>query len=104
MQGDPLFTLTVVFSLVAGTAAGLLSLLTWEILRRSPLGRAVFVLSAMLVAFILYHVVVLLAPELPAIANLFKSAMFTGATVFIWTMVWVQHRMRQRVTGGVDTS
>lgn len=104
MPGEPLFTLTVTFSLITGTAAGLLSLLTWEILRRSPLGQAVFVLSIVLVAFILYHVIVLLSPTPPMIAKLFKSAMFTGATVFIWTMVWIQRRMRQRAAGGVNTS
>jgi hypothetical protein len=104
MAGGALFTITVVFSLVTGTAAGLLSLLTWEILRRSPLGRAVFVLSALLVLFILYHVAVLLTPGPSVIGKLFKSATFTGATVFIFTMVWVQHRMRQRAAGGVDSS
>lgn len=104
MQQGSVFTLTVAFSLVTGTAAGLLSLLTWEILRRSPLGRAVFVLSIVLVVFIGYHVVVLLSPNPPALANLFKSAMFTGATAFIWVMVWVQRRMRQRATGEVNTS
>ncbi|MFB6239949.1 MAG: hypothetical protein ABEH81_16590 [Halopenitus sp.] len=101
MPGEALFTLTVAFSLVTGTAAGLLSLLTWEILRRSPLGQAVFVLSIVLVIFILYHVIVLLSPNPPMVAQLFKSAMFTGATVFIWTMVWIQRRMRQQADGEV---
>lgn len=103
MPGGALFTFTVAFSLVTGTAAGLLSLLTWEILRRSPLGQAVFVLSIVLVIFILYHVIVLLSPDPPMVAHLFKSAMFTGAAVFIWTMVWNQRRMRQRADGEVTT-
>lgn len=104
MLGEPFVTLTVVFSLVTGTAAGLLALLTWEILRRSPLGRAVFVLASVLVVFILYHVVVLLFPDMPALATVFKSAMFTGTAIFVWMMVWVQHRMRKRATGGLNTS
>lgn len=104
MQGGSVFTLTVALSLVAGTAAVLLSLLTWEILRQSPLGKAVVVLSLMLVVFTLYHIVVLVSPNTPTVLELFKSAMFTGATVFIWTMVWIQHRMRKRAGGRPDAS
>jgi len=104
MVGDPFVTLTIVLSLVSGTAAGLLSLLTWEILRRSPLGRAVFVLSIVLVIFTLYHVIVLVSPIPTLVEKLFKSAMFTGATVFIWTMVWIQRRMRRSAAGEANSS
>lgn len=104
MVGEPFVTLTVALSLVAGTAAGLLSLLTWEILRRSPLGQAVFVLSVVLVIFTLYHVVVLVSPISPMIAQLFKSATFTSAAVFIWTMVWIERRMRRRAAEQPNTS
>lgn len=104
MSGESIYTLTVVFSLVTGTAAGLLSLLTWEILHRSPLGRALVVLSAMLVIFIVYHGIVLVSPEPPLIAKLFESAMFAGATGFIWVMVWTEHGMRHRADEEVNTS
>ena len=96
MVGEVLYNLTVAFSLVAGSAAGLLSLLTWETLRRSPFGRAVFVLSLVMVLFILYHVVVLVSPTPPPYVLVFKSALFTGVAVFIWMLVWSQRRMRSR--------
>lgn len=91
-----MYTLTVAFSLVSGTAAGLLAALTWEILRESPLGRASLVLAAALVAFILYHVVVLVSPDLPTVVSVVKSAMYTGVAAFVWTMVWFQRHVRQR--------
>jgi len=96
MASDVLFNLTVAFSLAAGSAAGLLSLLTWETLRRSPFGRAVFVLSVVMVLFILYHVLLIASPATPAYAVVFKSVLFTGVAVFIWMLVWSQHRLRSR--------
>lgn len=94
MTYGALFTLTVVFSIITGTAAGLLSLQTWAILRRSPFGRAVFFLSLVMVIFILYHVVLLLVPSFTIAAKLLKSAMFTGVALFIGLMIWSQHRLR----------
>lgn len=100
MVSEAVYNLTVAFSLAAGSAAGLLSLLTWETLRRSPFGRAVFVLSLVLVVFIAYHVVLLVAPPAAGVLAVFKSAMFTGVAVFIGLLVWSQHRLRARPESG----
>ena len=103
MVSEALFELTVAFSLAAGSAAGLLSVLTWEALRRSPFGRAVFVLSLVLVLFTAYHGVVLVAPPAPGLLAAVKSAMFSGVAVFIWLLVWSQRRLRAEPRpGGVD--
>lgn len=103
MASDTLYNLTVAFSLATGSAAGLLSLLTWETLRRSPFGRAVFILSLVMVLFIAYHVVLLVSPGFSGFARVFKSALFTGTAVFVWMLVWSQHRLRTRPeTGPVD--
>ena len=96
MASGVLYDLTVAFSLAAGSAAGLLSLLTWETLRRSPFGRAVVVLSVVMVLFIGYHVLLLVTPSTPAFAVVCKSAMFTGVAVFIGMLVWSQRRLRSR--------
>lgn len=94
MVDGTMYTLTIAFSLVSGTAAGMLSLLAWETLRRSPFGQAVFVLSLVMVAFTLYHVVALvLEPPMPAFRAT-KSVLFTGLAAFIGTMIWSQHRVR----------
>lgn len=94
MVGEAVYNLTVAFSLATGSAAGLLSLLTWESLRDSPFGRAVFVLSVVMVVFILYHVVVIVRPSTPGFTVIFKSTLFTGVTVFIWMLVGSQRRLR----------
>lgn len=102
MAGGALFTLSVVFSLVTGTAAAILSLLLLEILRRSPFGRAVLVLSLVMATFVIYHMTLLLSPGLPVLAEAAKSAMYTGVAVFVWVMVWSQYRIRHQSPGEVD--
>lgn len=96
MISETVYNLTVAFSLVAGSAAGLLALLTWETLRRSPFGRAVFVLSLVMVLFTTYHVALLVAPGTSVYIEVFKSALFTGMAVFVWMLVWSQYRLRAR--------
>lgn len=96
MVGAAEYNLTVAFSLATGSAAGLLALLTWEALRKSPFGRAVFVLSLVMVLFIVYHVVVLVSPGLSSFARLFRSVLFTGTAIIVWMLVWSQHRLRAR--------
>ena len=96
MVSEVVYNLTVAFSLAAGSAAGLLSLLTWESLRRSPFGRAVFVLSLVMVLFIVYHVILLVSSTTPAYVGVFKSALFTGVALFIWMLVWSQRRLQSR--------
>jgi hypothetical protein len=78
MAHDSLFAVSVVYSIIAGTAAGVLSVQTWETLRHSPFGRAVFALTAVLVLFSLYHVLLLLFPEPPVPPDLVESLMPTG--------------------------
>lgn len=102
MAGDPLFTLSILFSLITGTAASLLALLTLEILRQSPFGRAVFALSVAMALFVIYHVTLLLSPGVATFAEIVKSVIYTGVTAFVWTMVWSQYRMRRRMDPEVN--
>lgn len=102
MEGESLYTLTVVFSLVSGTAAAILSLLTWESLHRSPFGRAVFVLSFVMGVFTFYHVFILVYPTQSVFVQVFKSLVFTGVAVFVWMMVLSQHRLRTVAVEGTN--
>lgn len=95
MAGNALFNLSVAFSLISGTAAGLLALLTWKILRRSPFGKAVFVLSSVMILFTVYHVMLLVNPSLALILRELNSVVLTGACVFVWSMIWSQRRLRR---------
>lgn len=100
MPGPTLFELSVTFSLVAGTAAGLLALLTWEIFRTSPFGRALFTLTAVMAGFTLYHSLLLVfGTESMVTAEVIQSAIFTGMALFIGMIISSQRRFR-RGTGG----
>ncbi len=102
MVGNSLFTLSVLFSVIMGTAAGVLSLLTLEILRRSPFGRAVFALSIVMAFFVVYHATLIIAPGTTMLAKTGESSLYTGFAAFVWTMVWSQYRMRRRTETEVN--
>lgn len=91
---------SVALALVTGTAAGVLSLLSWEIFRHSPFGRAVAVLSVFMSIYIIYHGVVLVLHPEPLIAKLLENAAYTGLVVFIAMMIRVQRRFRRQATRG----
>lgn len=96
MTYSTLYTLSVVYSIISGTAAVILSFETWDVLRRSPFGVAVFFLSLVMVLTISYHVILLVVPVPPLAATLLKSAMYTGTALFIGAMIWSQHRLFAR--------
>lgn len=93
MAGETLFNITVTFALVTGTAAGLLSLLSWEIFRHSPFGRVIFYLSSFMSVFILYHVVLLVLQTEPSGAKLLWSAGHTVLVVVILVMARAHFRL-----------
>lgn len=91
-------TLFLVIAIIAGTAAGILSLLMLEILRRTPFGRAVLALTVVMILFVGYHVVLILNGPI-AVTDFVKSVLYTAVAVFVWLMVWTQRRMRRRAEG-----
>lgn len=99
-MADPtLFTASVTVSLVAGTAAGVLALLSWEIFRASPFGRALFALTVVMVAFTLYHAVLLVFDgESMLAASVVRSAVFTGLAVTVGFVIVSQRRLRSGPT------
>ncbi|MFB6130542.1 MAG: hypothetical protein ABEJ28_06950 [Salinigranum sp.] len=95
-----LFDLSVAFAIVTGTGAGLLSILSWELFRRSPLGRAIFVLSSTMSVFILYHVLLLGLQAQPSLLRVIESVAYTGVFVFVAAMVLSQRRLRRHAEEG----
>jgi Ca2+/Na+ antiporter len=91
-------TFSLVFAIIAGTAAGVLSLLMLEILRRTPFGRAVLALTVVMILFVGYHVVLILNEPF-AVADVVQSVLYTAVAVFVWLMVWSQRRMRRHAEG-----
>lgn len=95
MPDVTLFNLSVTFALVAGTGAGLLALLTWEIFRFSPFGRALFTLTIVMAVFTLYHAALLvLGTDAMLVTDVFQSVIFTGMAAFIGMVIWSQRHLR----------
>lgn len=91
--------LSLVLSLVTGTAALTLCLLTLDILRRSAVGRSVVVLTVVMGLFNIYHGVVLLVPESILVTSIVKSVTLTGVVLFIGMSIRIQRRVER--TGSV---
>lgn len=88
MSSATLFDLSVTVALVSGTAAGLLALLSWEIFRGTPFGRALAVLSIAMSVFTLYHGTLLVfGRESMLVTEVIQSATYTGMAAFIATVI-----------------
>lgn len=99
MSDVTLFSVSVTFSMITGTAAGLLALLTWKIFRAAPFGRALFTLTIVMAAFTLYHGVLLVFDgESMLAASLVRSAVYTGMAVVVGLVIASQRRLRSGVT------
>lgn len=79
-------TFLIAFAVVAGTLAGVLSLLTWDVFRRSAFGRGVFFLTFVMSLFILYHAVLFVPITGSLYANVFESLIYTGFVIVIWVI------------------
>lgn len=100
MTDTLLHALSVPFAIVAGTGAGILAVLTWEIFRESPFGTVVSLVSIVMSLATVYHVVlVAVGPESLLLQGL-RSGAYTGIAVFILFAIR-GHRQLQR-TGSAD--
>lgn len=95
MVTDTWVTLTILLSLVTGTAALTLCLLTWEILRHSAVGRVVAVLTVVMGLFSLYHGITLLVPESELVTGVLKSVTLTGVVLFVAFLIRVDRRVER---------
>lgn len=95
-----LFHVGVGFAIVTGTGAGLFALLSWEIFRRSPLGRAILMLSITMSVFILYHVLLLGFEGHPQALDVVESMAYTGVVGFIGAVILSQRRLREHSREG----
>lgn len=94
-----LVELSAALALVTVTAAGCFALLSWEILRQSPFGRAIGVLTAAMVVFTLYHVLVVALPEETTLVRLLQSGTYTVIVLFILLVIRTERRVRTRAEG-----
>ncbi|AUX09220.1 hypothetical protein AArcSl_1591 [Halalkaliarchaeum desulfuricum] len=81
---ESIYGITIAFALVAGTAAALLSLLTWRVFRQTPFGRAIFFLTFVMSIFIVYHALLLTLAAQTLLFNVIESIVYTGFAIVIW--------------------
>jgi len=104
MASGVLFNVSVAFAIVTGTGAGILSLLTWEIFRRTAFGAAIFALTFVMSTFILYHVVLLVLQSNSSNTQLLECSMYTCLFVLTILLIHYQRRMRARVSNRGETA
>lgn len=93
---DPLLrALGVSFAIIAGTSAGILAVLSWEIFRESPFGTVIALLSVIMSATTVYHVVLLVAGSETLLLRVLRSGVNTVIAAFVVLAVH-SHRRLQR--------
>lgn len=90
-------TASILFAIIGGTAAGVLSFLLWNVLRETPFGTVVALLSLTLSGVILYHVVLFVGGESVFLDTL-RSAMHTIVAIFLWLVIATNEQIQQSVT------
>lgn len=93
MVDTTVHTLGALFALVSGTAAGILSLLFWRVLRESPFGTVIALLSGVMSAMIVYHVVLFLVEPDTVLLDTLRSALYTAVAIFLWVVISTHRRI-----------
>lgn len=93
-------TLSVLFAIISGTGAGLLALLLWRVLRGSPFGTIVGLLSATMSAMIFYHVVLFLLTPDTLLLDTLRSALYTILAIFLWLVIATHQQLQRTASGG----
>jgi len=99
MVESTVHTLGAVFAIVTGTGAGLLALLFWRVLRASPFGTTIALLSVTMSATTVYHVVLLVASPETLLLEALRSALYTLVAGFLWLVVASHHRIERSAAG-----
>lgn len=92
--------MSVLFALVSGTAAGLLSLLFWRVLRESPFGTVIALLSGTMSAMIIYHIILFLVEPDTLLLDTLRSALYTVIAIFLWLVIVTHHQIDSSAAGG----
>ena len=99
MVDATLQTLAVIFAIIAGTGAGVLSILFWRRVRGSPFGAVVALLSVTMCGVIAYHVVVFFFRPDSLLLDVSRSVLQTGAALFVWLVIATHRRIERDAEG-----
>ena len=96
MTDTVLHALSVPFAIVAGTGAGVLALLSWEIFRESPFGTVIGLVSLVMSTITIYHVVLIAVGPESLLLEALRSVAYTIIAVFILLAIRGHRRVVQK--------
>lgn len=99
MLEPTVYGLGVLVAIIGGTAAGILALLSWRSVQRTPFEGVAAILSLSLVGVIVYHVAVVVSGESLALETL-RSLNHTGIALFVWFVIALHWQIQGGVSGG----
>lgn len=94
MVDTTIHTLGAIFAIIGGTGAGLLSILVWNVLRESPFGTIIALLSITMSGMIVYHVVLFAVGADSFFLDTFRSALQTILAIFLWLVIATHHQLQ----------
>lgn len=92
-------TIGVIFAIIAGTCAGVLSIQFWRRVRGSPYGAVVALLSVTMCGVIAYHVVAFFFQPDSLLLDVSRSVLQTGAALFVWLVIATHRRFERDLEG-----
>lgn len=100
MVDSTAYTFSALFAIVSGTGAGLLALLFWQVLRESPFGTVIVLLSVTMSAMIVYHVVFFIIEPDTLLLDTVRSALYTIVAIFLWLVIATHQRIKNSAVEG----
>lgn len=100
MVNSAFHTLSATFAIVAATGAGVVAALVWQILRKSPFGSVIALLSVTMSGLIAYHVVLFVLGSESLVLDATRSILQTVLAVFLLLVVSTHEQFRDSVSGG----
>lgn len=92
-------TLSALFAIVSGTGAGLLALLFWQVLRESPFGKVILLLSITMSAMIAYHVVLFIFEPDTLLLDAVRSVLYSIVAIFLWLVIITHQQIKNSAVG-----
>lgn len=92
-------TLSAIFAVIGGTGAGILSILVWGVLRKSPFGTIIALLSVTMSGMILYHVVLFVLSPDSLFLDTLRSALYTVIAIFLWLVIATHQQLQHSASG-----
>ncbi|WP_114578773.1 hypothetical protein [Saliphagus sp. LR7] len=102
MSDCVVYDVTVLFAAIAGTSATVLSLLSWSVFKRSPVGKLVFGLLFVMSLFTVQKGLVLLFSCEVIYVRLLKSVLNTGFFVIVVILVVAVRRWDGNELGDLE--